>query len=162
MSSLAPSRDEQRTFARAINGQIYGVRPAGRFVRPLLLRLDSALSDAGVTYDHKVITVEHVLPQSPAEGSDWLRNFPNEDERLDWTNRLSNLVLLSRSKNSRAQNYDFERKKREYFQKGGVAGFSLTTQVVNEDSWTPRVLANRQKDLVEVLLREWDIRVDAP
>ncbi len=124
--------EEQRGVVSLLNEPVYRPRPAARFVRPLLLRLDSVLADASVSYDHKIITVEHVLPQTPEPGSEWVKNFPDEDERDDWTHRLANLVLLSRSKNASAQNYDFDRKKKEYFQKDGVAGFALTTQVVNE------------------------------
>ena len=83
--------------------------------------------------------------------------FPDEDERLQWTDRLANLVLLSRNKNSRAQNYSFERKKREYFQRDGVTTFALTVQVVNETEWTRQVLERRQKNLIDLLKKEWGI-----
>ena len=56
-------------------------------------------------------------------------NFPDEEERTKWTDRLANLVLLSRTRNSNAQNYDFECIKGEYFQRGGVVTFALTSQV---------------------------------
>ena len=154
---LRLTSEEQSDIVYALNGPVYATRPVARYVWPLLLRLDSVLADASVTYDHKTITVEHVLPQSPEDDSEWVLNFPDEDERLEWTNRLANLVLLSRSKNSRAQNYDFDRKKREYFQRGGVPGFALTTQVVNEENWTPAVLQRRQRELVDALKAEWGI-----
>ena len=93
---------------------------------PLLLRLDSLLADQGATYEHKLLSIEHVLPQSPAENSTWLTWFPDADARDLWTHRLANLVLLSRRKNAQAQNFDFDRKKEEYFQKKGVATFALT------------------------------------
>ena len=152
---LQLSRDEQTQFVSALNGPVYRPRSAARFARPLLLRLDSTLADANARYDHKTITVEHVLPQSPEPGSEWEESFPDEDERLEWTHRLANLVLLSRSKNTRAQNYDFNRKKTEYFQRGCVPGFALTAQVVNEAKWTPKVLERRQRHLIEALKAEW-------
>ena len=157
LNQLRLTDKEEADVITALNGTIYGSHPLARFVRPLLLRLDGALADAAATYSHTTTTVEHVLPQSPEQDSEWVRNFPDEDIRLEWTNRLANLVLLSRSKNSRAQNYDFDRKKREYFQKNGVTGFALTTQVISENSWTPRVLERRQKALVEALKKEWGI-----
>jgi hypothetical protein len=46
----------------------------------VLLRLDSALTEEGVTHGVRIVTVEHVLPQRPAEGSEWLRQFPDADE----------------------------------------------------------------------------------
>ena len=155
MRHLQLSQDERADVVTLLDAPIYRPRPAARFARPLLLRLDSALADAGASYDYKTITVEHVLPQSPDPDSEWIRNFPNEDQRLEWTHKLANLVLLSRNKNSKAQNYDFAEKKAEYFQKGGVASFALTTQVVNETAWTPRVLERRQKTLIDLLKAEW-------
>ena len=157
LTCLQLTQEEQAEVVRSLNGPIYGTRTVGRFVRPLLLRLDSVLADAGAKYDHSIITVEHVLPQSPEENSEWLQAFPDEEERRDWTNRLANLVLLSRSKNSRAQNYEFERKKHEYFQKGSSTVFALTTPVISEEKWNPRVLARRQVSLVDSLLKEWNI-----
>ncbi len=149
------SDDERRDVVALLDDPIYRPRPVSRFARPLLLRLDSVLARAdGATYDHKIITVEHVLPQSPDDESEWVRTF-NEDDREEWTHRLANLVLLSRSKNSRANNYDFRRKKTEYFQRSNVTNFAITTQVVSETAWTPRVLKRRQEALIDALKTEW-------
>ena len=151
-SPLQLLADEKSEILRVLDGQIYSFL---RVRRPLLLRLNSLLSDAGVRYDYPTITIEHVLPQNPDKKSEWLRKFQNEDERAEWTGKLANLVLLSRRKNSSAQNYDFNKKKETYFQKGGVATFALTTQVLSEPDWTPEVLQRRQKKLIRALKKEW-------
>jgi hypothetical protein len=65
------------------------------------------------------------------------------------------LVLLSRRKNTRASNFEFERKKSEYFRQNGVTTFALTTSVVAESEWTPVVLERRQQELVDALTKEW-------
>ena len=124
----------------------------------VLLRLDSVLAqDPGASYDHRIITVEHVLPQTPPKESQWVRDF-SEEEAEQWTHRLGNLLLLNRRSNSRAQNYDFDVKKEKYFTSDqGVAVFALTTQVLKEPVWTPEVISHRQKYLVEILAREWDL-----
>jgi hypothetical protein len=122
---------------------------------PLLLRLDSLLADHGATYEHKLLSIEHVLPQTPAIGSVWLSWFPDTLEREAWTHKLANLVLLSRQKNIQAQNYDFEKKKKEYFQKGGVTTFAVTSQVLSRAEWTPAVLELRQSELIGKLRTEW-------
>ena len=90
-------------------------------------------SSPGVSYQHKMITVEHVLPQNPKDDSVWKQDF-TDDQRLQWTHRLGNLVLLNRAKNSEAQNYDFAKKKAKYFTSAnGSAVFALTTQVLTHD-----------------------------
>ena len=116
-SPLQLSSDEKSEILCALDGQIYSQI---RVRRPLLMRLDSMLADEGVHHVPSVITIEHVLPQNPRSDSKWCKDF-TEHERTEWTNKLANLVLLSHRKNSRAQNYDFDRKKNEYFQKGESA-----------------------------------------
>lgn len=124
----------------------------------VLLRLEEILSDEpGVVFNHKVITVEHVLPQSPKVGSKWSTDF-TLDERDFWTNRLANLVLLNRRKNSQAQNFDFADKKAKYFTGDkGIATFALTIQAVQEETWTPEVLAVRQDMLTQKLGEHWGL-----
>lgn len=150
--SMELSAEERSSVLSALDGPIY---LQTRVRMPLLLRLDSLLADRGATYEHKVLSVEHVLPQTPAMDSAWLRWFPDEEERNLWTHRLANLVLLSRQKNTQAQNFDFDRKKKEYFQRKGVATFALTTQVLNQAEWTLNVLKARQTDLIDRFKDEW-------
>ncbi len=147
---------EEKTQVRmALDGPVY---LQTRVRMPLLLRVDSLLADKGATYEHKVLSIEHVLPQSPEADSQWVSWFPQEDERVEWTHRVGNLVLLSRQKNSQAQNYEFDRKKKEYFQRKGVATFAVTSQVLSETEWTPEVLQRRQEQLLDKLEAEWRLQ----
>ncbi len=108
------------------------------------------------SYNFPHITVEHVLPQNPNPGSVWVNWFPTQEEREKYVHRLGNLVLLSSCKNSEAQNYDFERKKQQYFTtKTGVSNFALTTQVLMEQEWTPEVIDKRQERLIDKLKEIW-------
>ncbi len=138
-----------------LNGDIYLTTKTRKYV---LLRLDEVLANSpGVTYDHRIITVEHVLPQHPKADSNWERYF-TEDERTFWTHRLANLLLLNQAKNSEAQNYDFDEKKAKYFQSDkGTPTFALTGQVLSHQSWTPEVLKARQTSLLGALATEWDL-----
>jgi hypothetical protein len=148
--------DEEKADTRKrLDGEIYLVTKVRKYV---LLRLDEAIAqNPGVSYDHKIITVEHVLPQQPAADSEWLQAFDTA-QRDYWTHRLGNLLLLNRTKNAEAQNYDFEKKKEKYFSsKNGVSKFALTTQVLNTPVWTPEVVRRRHQDLLGVLVREWGL-----
>lgn len=147
--------DVEKTATRAaLDGEVYYMQ--AKRARYLLLRLDELLSqDPGVTYKHSIISIEHVLPQSPARESRWAEDFTVE-ERAHWTHRLGNLLLLNRRKNSQLQNFDFAVKKQRYFS-GGSAVFALTTQVLGCDEWTPSVVAQRQHELVQALSREWEL-----
>ena len=149
------SREERAETLSRLEGEIYLVNPVRKYV---LLRLDSLLAaNPGATYAYKIITVEHVLPQTPDADSQWVRDF-TEDERVHWTHRLGNLLLLNRTKNSEAQNYDFAKKKDQYFTSGkGSAIFALTTGVLGVDAWTPAVVEERQDRLVGMLAKEWEL-----
>ena len=151
-SPLQISRQEAADIVARLDGNIY---EQPRIPTPLLLRMDSALAEGASRYHYSMVSVEHVLPQNPTADSQWVRWFPDTDERERWTHRLANLVLLSRRKNARASNYEFERKKQEYFQREGTTTFAVTTQVINEATWTPAVLERRQGELVAALKREW-------
>ncbi|NQX23439.1 DUF262 domain-containing protein [Curtobacterium sp. VKM Ac-2852] len=148
------SDDERRETLAQLRGPIYKSAPVRRYV---LLRLNDLLSSTSMQFNPKIITVEHVLPQSPAEGSIWSELF--DDELRDhWTHRLANLVLLDRKKNSEAQNYEFETKKKRYFKSAsGVTTFAITVGVLNEPVWTPERLEERQRELLLKLAAAWDI-----
>ena len=146
---------ERAETLERLDGDIYLATRVHKYV---LLRLDSVLADdPGASYDHKIISVEHVLPQTIDPDSQWASNF-TEEEAATWTHRLGNLLLLNRRKNSSAGNYDFDVKKERYFKSGkGVAVFALTTQVLGEPVWTPSVIERRQEALLEILIQEWQL-----
>lgn len=153
-AAFALDPDEVTKTKERLDGEIYLVTPVRKYV---LLRLDELLAGKpGVTYQHGIITVEHVLPQTPSDDSKWVQVF-DEDQRRTWTHRLGNLLLLSRNKNSQAQNYDFAKKKNKYFDTHGSAVFALTTQVLSHDTWTPDVVEKRHAALVDVLVEEWEL-----
>lgn len=146
--------DEKKKMLDALNGNIYELTPRRR--NYLILRLDAFLSDGGASYDPSVLTIEHVLPQTVNDNSEWETLWPEEQIRKDWVHKIANLVPLNRRRNSQAQNYDFGKKKTAYFSgKKGVSSYILTTQVLNSPQWTPEYLADRQKDLLEVLEENW-------
>jgi hypothetical protein len=162
-AKLAPTEREKRKVFNNLNGDLYEMSKVRLYV---LLRLDTVLSGGGAVYDYPIITIEHVLPQTVQKDSKWQEWFPEQIEREGWIHRLANLVLLSRKKNSEAQNYDFETKKEKYFKSDrGVCPFALTTQVLGAKEWSPTLLQERQEALLEKLrelwsLEAWDVEDD--
>lgn len=149
---LALTLPEQSQFISALSGPLYGLT---RVCRPVLQRLDEALSSGGASYDN-LISIEHVLPQTVNAGSPWFKLFPDVMERTEWTHRLANLVFLTRRINTRASNWDFERKKNEYFaSKDGTSPFPLTQGVLRAARWTIEHLRTRQQELVATLCKVW-------
>lgn len=151
---------EKQQFMDALSGEIYLMTPQRR--NYIIQRLDSFVSDGGATYNTKLFTIEHVLPQHPAEDSDWMKLWPDAQERSYWLNRIANLVPLTRPRNSAAQNYEFDVKKVKYFQsKGGTSSYTLTTQVLNMASWTPDAVKTRQENLEGIFSEKWELRISS-
>jgi hypothetical protein len=156
-SGLALTPEEQREFVEALGGPLYR---KSRVCKPVLQRLDEALSSGGAEYDDLVVSIEHVLPQTVDDGSEWAALFPDTVEREQWTHRLGNLVLLMRRINTRASNWPFARKKTEYFNgKDGMSPFPLTQGVQQSNTWGPDILRERQKALVARLCEVWRLPV---
>jgi uncharacterized protein with ParB-like and HNH nuclease domain len=151
-SPLQLTNQERDKITQVLDSDLYLIQRIRLFV---LLRLDVALSESNTLYQFPTITVEHVLPQNPASNSVWLSHFPN-GKHEKYVHRLGNLVLLSRKKNTEAQNFDFHEKKDIYFTaKTGISPFALTTQVLREKEWTPTVIERRQQNLTDVLKKVW-------
>jgi uncharacterized protein with ParB-like and HNH nuclease domain len=152
-SPLQFTVDEVERIVKTLDGDLYLIKRIRQYI---LLRLDSALAQGEASYDYSVITVEHVLPQNPGEGSTRLKWFPIKEERIQYLHRIGNLALLSRRKNSEAQNYDFDKKKEKYFtSRKGIVPFALTSQVLQQSEWTPEVINQRQISSIQSLRAIW-------
>jgi Protein of unknown function DUF262/Protein of unknown function (DUF1524) len=155
-SPIQLSKEECDATLLALDGDLYTMAATPR--NYVLRRLDSDLAERAATYDERVFTVEHVLPRTPARGSEWMTWFPTPELQARWVHRLGNLALLTRQKNANASNYDFATKKRVYFAaRNGVSPYALTTQVLREEVWTPEVVERRQRELVGRLRKLWDL-----
>lgn len=151
-SPLQLTPQEQKETLDRLAADIYTVTRTRMYI---MLRLDSALSAGGATYDYPTITVEHVLPQNPAAGSLW-RTWFTDAQRQQWVHRLANLALLPRRKNAEASNLEFDLKKQKYFTtKSGVVPFAVTTQILMEKEWRPGLLQVRQQNLLNALATLW-------
>jgi len=156
LQSVELNDDEKNEFISALNGEIYRMNSRRR--NYVILRLDSLVSAGGATYDPNILTIEHVLPQTVTPGSDWDIKWPDVSVRDYWLNRISNLVPLTRRHNSEAQNYDFDVKKSKYFKsRNGTSSYSLTTQVLNAQDWTPDYVKTRQQNLLDTFKKSWDL-----
>jgi hypothetical protein len=153
-AAIQLTAEEREATLGALSGDIY-LMPA----RPrnyVLKRLDSSLAGTEAVYERRALTVEHVLPRTPLPDSEWMRWFPDFEERARCVHRLGNLVLLSRAKNAQASNFEFARKTKTYFATpNGISPYAITTQVLQEAEWTPAVVERRQRELLGRLKQLW-------
>ena len=136
---------------KALNDKRFYFLHSGKLARYLLLRTDMRMWELENFSGYPgTVTVEHILPQTPDINGEWVSLFTKE-ERDEWTNRIGNLVLLSRRKNSRAQNYDFLRKKDIYFKESSTY-FRITREIEDIPKWTLKELKERDSSLVDRVL----------
>ncbi len=129
-----------KSFSRMIEGPIYG----RRFARYLLMKLDYLYKNQNQRMNLESPSVEHILPQNPAATSNWVTDF-TEDERAEWTDKLGNLVLITRHKNSDLGRLDYQQKKERYFEKS-IDTCPNSLRVLNQNKfWTLNELTENQR-----------------
>ena len=130
--ALLKEHIDQTELAHELDKKIYGRRAA----KYLMLKLDFILHGHTTKLDFpSTISIEHILPQTPKVDSQWLHDF-TEEERDYAKDRLGNLVLLSRRKNSSQNNRDYSDKKQKYFQ-GNIELFSSSIRIFQQyPTWT--------------------------
>lgn len=135
-------------FENILNGTIYG----RKFARYILLKVDMLSSSTDCKYIYpSMITIEHILPQNPLDSSQWKKDFSDEEREL-WTDKIGNLTLLSRRKNTSQGNLDFNKKVEKYFKKNIETFPSIIKLFQENKEWKISNLQNRQEKVVELLL----------
>lgn len=128
-----------------LQADVYGTR----YAKYLMLKLDLLLRDNTTAFQPPpTISIEHILPQNPPADSQWRKDF-TDVQRDEWTDKLGNLVLLSRRKNSSLGNRDYAEKKSRYFNKY-INLFAISLNVMNKyNQWTLADLQKNHADVVE-------------
>jgi len=138
-------------FTRAVEASVYG----RRFTRYLLIKLDYLYQDHAHRMAFESLSVEHVLPQTPADGSQWKKDFTDE-QRKQWTDRLGNLVLISTAKNSAQGRLDYTAKKSKYFAKK-IDTCPNSLRVLQNTHWTPAEVECNHKAVLAKISEHYGI-----
>lgn len=156
--ALRPTADEIAEARQSLGGPIYGRFPT-RVVRAILERLDRLLAEQPVVWAGQK-TVEHILPQNPADGV-WDHFSSSEREAI--THSLGNLVLLTARKNSGASNLSFAEKARVYFGLGDHsvgkkrASYASVQELAHLEDWDSKTYKERHTRHVGLLANRWGI-----
>jgi hypothetical protein len=136
-----------------LDGLIYG----RRFAKYVLLRLEYLLASHAAPLNlPDEISVEHILPQTPAKASQWVIDFSEEDREV-WLHRLGNLMLLSRRKNTSLGNLDFADKRERYFE-DRVESLPNSQRLLATTSFALVDLKSRHKDLLDRLITSYAVK----
>ena len=136
-----------------LDSPIYGKK----YCRYLLLLLSVILSGNETPLSlPEFVSIEHILPQTPSADSQWVLDF-NEAQREECTNKLGNLMLISRRKNASLSNYDYAIKKERYF-KSNVASFALSFKIYGTyQTWTYKDFTNNHSDVLGMLVDYFEL-----
>ncbi len=136
---------------RLVDSAVYG----RRFTRYLLLKLDFLYKDHSHRMSFETLSVEHVLPQNPADDSQWKRDFTDE-ERKEWTDRLGNLVLISTKKNTSQGRSDYAMKKDKYFS-NNISTCPNSLRVLQSLNWKLDDLMRNHDEVLKKLKEHYQI-----
>lgn len=130
-----------------IKGNAYK-SPIGRY---LLKRYELRSSDNDTEKKLFIKSVEHILPQTPKDESQWKKDFDKESLKK-WVHNIANLVPLNKSKNSELGNNDFKDKREKYL-KARKSDFITTNDVMSKSQWTPKELQDRLDNIIQVMCK---------
>lgn len=96
------------------------------------------------------IHLEHILPQKPRQNSNWLSEFPDEEERKFFTRKIGNMTLLLGKINTSISNKDFLEKKDQY-----VASHipENNETIVLQENWGKKEINDRTEELSAKIIK---------
>lgn len=142
-------------FEEVLDQDLYQPRPNQvNLIKAILLRLDLERQDESVlkVYTGR-ITIEHILPQKLSNDY-WMSRYSSSEHAM-WLHKLGNLTLISGSKNSEAQNSDFEKKKSVYEKLNSKSSFDITRDICLVEDWNIDSLKERHENLKSMLKKLW-------
>ena len=144
MASNCFDFDKSR-FLDEIQTDIYGKG----YAKALLMLLEYHYQDNSLEKSFKQISIEHILPQTPKPNSQWMTDF-NETERVNFTHKIGNLIIIGRRKNSSLGNLDYVEKRSRYFDKN-IGSFARSLNIYNKypAQWTPAEYKLNQQKAVD-------------
>ncbi|UOE58288.1 DUF262 domain-containing protein [Priestia filamentosa] len=104
-----------------------------------------------INANSKDVNLEHILPVAPAENSQWLTDFPDEEQRNILTRKIGNLTVLLNRLNSKIKNSDFATKKTAYLD----SVIPQNQALGNEAEWKKPNIDQRTIDLYNVFKQVW-------
>ena len=146
---------DKADFLKNIEGKVYGKQ----FAKSILLKLDYLLNENKTTKwsAFSQITIEHILPQTPTDSSQWKKDF-SDTERAELTNKIGNLILLGRGKNASQGRLDYADKHKKYFE-NNINTFPNSLRVFNKYKtvWRKNELEENQVNVIATLKKYYGI-----
>lgn len=145
--------DQTEFYNQLEHGKIYGRRYARYLLRKVDFLMDAPLYSE-MRNSYNTMSVEHILPQNPSPDSEWVQIYSDE-KREELTNRLGNLVLISRRKNTGQGRLDYSAKKKKYFE-NSIETFPNSIRIMQKyDSWGPEDLESNHNSIISKIRQHY-------
>lgn len=112
-------------FINNIMSDVYGKS----YIKAVLLLLEYKYQDNTIPHQFSTISIEHIMPRNPSSQSQWCSIFTDQ-ERMDNVNKIGNLCIIGRRKNTSLGNLDYKEKRKRYFEKN-IGNFARTLNIYN-------------------------------
>ena len=122
---------------------------------PLMRWLETMLGAGDLTADAAGASVEHVLPQRPALDSQWLMDFPNEEERFSACNSIGNLALMDYAENAKITNLDFSLKLPVI--KAQLKKYKILASIADKTGWRAAEIRERAVQMIDLACKQLNI-----
>lgn len=131
------------------NSDLYGKG----YAKYILLRLELSAAEFDQARAFSAKSIEHVFPQNPKEGGAWA-GMATEAERRTFVDKVGNLVLLNKGRNSSAGNREFSDKKVTYLT-NRVSDYPRSLQVLSFENWNKEVIDARSVEASELIVADF-------
>lgn len=156
---MVAEEDEMENVKAAMDEYEFGASAVGkRLAAAILKRMSTYLmleEKKGIPDDGDV-SVDFILPSKVTKESEWEKQWPEEEQRVEWMNRIGNLALVtsrlrSRSVKKRATDSSWEQKCINFKKEPWL----LTRQLVELDGWDAAAVQDQQKDILSLTDLVW-------
>jgi hypothetical protein len=149
-SPLLLAADERQQFVTRLMGRF----PNWKQRRALMMRISASVPGGVAIQPDADSTVEHILPKTPAKGSEWYEEWAQAKDREELTECIGNFTLLTEAENQEADRKPFLGKLAVYF-RNGPPSHALSLDLKGRTRWTPEDVRARREMLIGYLAAEW-------
>ena len=119
-----------------------------KIVRYILSKIEKHLSNKELDFESDSYGIEHILPENPSIG--W--NYIPESKQEDLIYRIGNMTLLETSYNKKIGNKEYKEKRIVY----SNSNYAITTTIPQYyEIWDEKKIVSRQTKLAESAVTIW-------
>lgn len=154
---ISAEQDEMEKLKASMDEYEFGASAGGKRLAAAILKRMSThlmLEEKKGIPDGDAISVDFILPSKFAKGSGWEKQWPDEEQRGEWMNRIGNLALVSsrpRSRTKKGTDSSWDQKCINFKKEPWL----LTRQLVELDGWDAAAVQDQQKDILSLTDLVW-------